>query len=165
MLKSLAPFWIPFSRALNHGMPAIFPTVTISFWACAKPKPGKPAPAIAAAPPITLSVWRLSIVPSQESILGLATLNPALARYQQSASFLISAESFAHLRTTWFWIRDQRYRTCQATDMLSRPVPPLRAPVKAFRISANTQCSQVWHHLFCALAGFIADMSGPRAGR
>src|SRR5882757_9765851 len=30
-LKSFAPFRIPFSRALNQGMPAIFTTVTISF--------------------------------------------------------------------------------------------------------------------------------------
>ena len=53
MPKSVPAFFMPFSSALNHGMPAILTTVTIFFWSCAKERPGIPtrmAAATAAAP-------------------------------------------------------------------------------------------------------------------
>ena len=58
----------------------------------ARPRVVITAPAIAAAPPISLSVWRLSIVPSQETSAG--SLDPGHAEREFSASFLIFGSNF-----------------------------------------------------------------------
>src|SRR5215471_18451806 len=61
MLKSFAPFLMPFSTALNQGMPAIFTTVTIVLFAANATRPVKPDALAIAALPSALSVLRLFI--------------------------------------------------------------------------------------------------------
>src|SRR5205085_4279973 len=61
MSKSFAPFLIPFSTALNHGMPAILTTVTIVVVAANAARPARPATPASAAPPNALMVLRLSM--------------------------------------------------------------------------------------------------------
>ena len=61
MPKSLPPFLMPFSTALNHGMPAILTTVTIVAVAANATRPERPAAPASAAPPNALSVLRLSM--------------------------------------------------------------------------------------------------------
>ena len=89
MLKSFAPFWMPFSSALNHGMPAILTTVTISFGVSAQERPGRPATDIAVAPPISLSVSRLFIVFSPLRQLWLSLLDRTYAGQEQDPSLFI----------------------------------------------------------------------------
>jgi hypothetical protein len=60
-------------------MPAILTTVTISFGLSAQDKPGRPATDKAVAPPISWSVSRLFIIPSQEQVFDIARIFSALA--------------------------------------------------------------------------------------
>ena len=61
MPKSVPAFFMPFSSALNQGMPAILTTVTIFFWSCAKERPEIPTrmAAATAAAPKSFNVSRL----------------------------------------------------------------------------------------------------------
>ena len=74
MPKSVPAFFMPFSSALNQGMPAILTTVTIFFWSCAKARPEIPTTPMAAATAAAPKSFHVSLFMDTSSLQQISSI-------------------------------------------------------------------------------------------